>query len=248
MNRIKIQRKNYYLFLILELILYVLFLYLDFYRPKAAMLSNILKFTSIILCFIFALVTIYPIFKKHSYNIFLAASALTVLADLFLLFTLNYSLGVVLFCSVQVLYHFYLFTSKDMLLFFSIPSIGTIFFLIYCNFTQYLTEHLHENILLIVPACFYIFMLILNLISSFFSPNTSEKDKLFLSFGFLLLLLCDLQVGYRNIYELLNVSENILWNKLYEIACMGIWIFYLPSQVLLITSLNSNIIRKSLIK
>ncbi|HIT91200.1 MAG TPA: hypothetical protein IAC41_12395 [Candidatus Merdenecus merdavium] len=174
---------------------------------------------------------------------------MTMLADFFLLFTIDYPVGVFFFCMVQLVYHIYLFGTKKIFLFLALPSIVTVLLLIYLNSSPSWITYLHGNIPLIVPACFYIMMLIMNLISCFFSKAANVKGRILFFFALTCLFVCDLQVGYFHVHSIIQQQPYLnLWSPLYNISSIGMWVFYLPSQVLLITYVNSNIKERNFIK
>ena len=248
-NKIRDFQKTYFLsFIFIELLLYICFLYLDFYRPDIQMLSNIVKFTSILLCFISAVVLSFPVTQKSPYVLYVIAIFCTLLADFFLLFTVHYPIGIFIFCIVQLLYHFYLFGSNKLAQYLIIPSLGTVIVLLFLNVSPMWVTYLQANVAVVVPACFYILLLLINIVTCVFSKRVKGKQRFLLLLGFLLLFVCDLQVGYSNIYDTLDVANHSLLRKLYEISCLGMWIFYLPSQILLISNLNSNIKQRNFIK
>ena len=89
------------LLVLTECILYVFFLMLDL-TSSSALLSTILKYCSILLCFFFGF-----IFGKTKDRILvICALGLTAAADAFLLvLDTNYTAGVLCFCGVQMLYY-----------------------------------------------------------------------------------------------------------------------------------------------
>jgi hypothetical protein len=168
--------------------------------------STLIKYISIILCFIYALFS-----KKKLKSI---ALLFTCLADLFLLVLLkHYELGVFIFIFAQLIYLYYLRNidikiSNSILIFrVLIIIIGTIILYLSNNFNL-----LYELVLI------YFSTLLFNCFNAFI-----VKEKTF-ALGLILFICCDVCVG--------------LFNTPYSnsVIAMFMWVFYLPSQVLIVLS------------
>lgn len=165
--------------------------------------STLIKYLGIIFCLIYSLI------NRNKYLIL--AMSFTAVADLFLL-VINkyYELGVFIFIFAQISYLYFQgnFNNKGNKAFLAIRciliGIGIIFLFLY-----------DLNKLLNVLTVIYFINLIINFIQSLYNK------QYWLSFGFLLFICCDICVGLNNILP---------YNKLIN---LGIWIFYLPSQVLI---------------
>ena len=190
-----------YIFIILESILYGLFIYLDFMSKS----SVYVKYLSVILCFVFSL--LFNSKKKES-RFLILTSLLTISADLFLLVLDDYyEIGIAIFCVVQSIYAL---SMKKKTLIIRAVILVTLVVLFFMKVTQL------QNLL----AVYSITCLLLNVVDSF-----SFTSKSF-TIGLILFALCDISVG------LFNISDGIVGN----IAGNLMWIFYLPSQVLIALS------------
>lgn len=203
-----------------ELCIYVSFLTIDIlggeYCVSSIQISNGLKFTGIVFCFLFLLMHMLR-YKSEDGVISTLAMFSTMLADVTLLFTQKFELGVLFFIIVQQLYWRRIsgefFKSNDSykqsMLFFIIGMIGLL-----------LTK---QWIVLLVSIYF------LSLLRNTFSCYKKEGYSL-QTIAFLLFVACDINVGVMNIIQSINVSG---FEKIRYVTSIAIWLFYLPSQVLL---------------
>lgn len=122
MSQGRLQTSITYLFLFIELVLYIGFIYLDFTRIDNFTTSNAMKFISILMCFLFVLFPLennsfsciglsFKILKNnrpiyYSLDIILLRFALvfTLISDYFLLFTDKIIPGLFTFILVQMIY------------------------------------------------------------------------------------------------------------------------------------------------
>lgn len=194
------------IFLGVELIIYLLFIFLDLFSLN----STYVKYIGIILCFLYALIE-----KKQHISI---ALLFTLLADYSLLVLDNYYLiGVICFIFVQLIYYFYLKKNSYSLF---IRTRIIIYILI-------ITISLIIKLdLLSATTLIYFSTLLLNTISSY----TNAKMKVF-SMGLTLFVCCDICVGLYNILP---------FGILYIIVSKLMWVFYLPSQVLISLSKDAS--------
>ena len=195
------------LFLAAESALYIWFLLLDLFGAD----SRYVKYAAIVLCFLFALC----LALRGGDRLMAAALGLTVAADTFLLLLDElYALGVALFLLVQVLYLFRIRrdTGRQTHLYLRLALLSVALCLAYLLAS--LTP-LH-----ILAAVYF----------SVFLGNVIECPRGGLFFwGLLLFLCCDICVGIRNAPALFPV-------RLERFAHIGMWLFYLPGQVLLALS------------
>ena len=187
---------------------YISFLLLDITNANV-LLSTWLKFSSVILCFSLTL------FSKRD-ALLIAALALTIAADWFLLIQNIHLAGVLIFCIVQIIYnvrHGSSLVSTGIYLFLCAASailIGVFFNLGAINTTAILYAAL------ILRAAFFGF-----------------KTKNFnVIAGMCLFLLCDLSVALHNASQ----AGFVLPPTLSAVAAFSMWLFYLPSQFLLAQS------------
>lgn len=205
---------------------------MDFFNIKALISSNRIKFISIILCFIISLLG-----KEYGLgvnDVFLLRLGLfiTIIADLFLLvLDSHFILGVFLFSIVQIIYiirydnkNIYLklkkFTSLLLILIFMYGIINSfivkIDFLIVIGFYYAIT--LLTSFIKSIKACKY---------KIYPSPN-----RYMIVMAMILFLLCDINVFLYNLIDFIPLSAQA-GKTIYNISSISMWLFYLPSQVLL---------------
>ena len=212
------------LFVLTECILYVSFLVLDL-TSSSGLLSTILKYCSILLCFFFGLM--YG--KTKDRILVISALGLTAAADVFLLvLDTNYPAGVLCFCGVQMLYYCRLLRAGG---FAFLPFLPVRFLLTGCMFV--FLGILHTWNLLTAAGVFYFTQLLFNAAESLAVRRINLQHRLF-SAGLILFLCCDICVGLFNLSPAapFSVPEPVL-----SFAQNGVWFFYLPSQVLITLSI-----------
>lgn len=223
-------------FILLEIALYLSFLFID----KGIFVTRIeystLKYASISLCLAFSLYCL--IRKRKMVNCFIPiALVFTLISDYFLLFNTNQNLyvyGLITFIITQLIYFafiLYLRKSKlELLINFLVRSLLTIAVLVvafYLNYSDVLT----------ILALVYFVELLSNFLYSTFLIKL-DKEYLIFSLGLLLFIGCDINVGLNNVHLFEGID--------YSLVNFLMWVFYLPSQVLL--SLTNFIAREKSIK
>jgi hypothetical protein len=202
-----------------ELALYLTFLCLDLLRPGSG--ADIpFKYLSILLCLLFSL-TAPPVTERRLVS---AALAFTLLADTFLL-VLNrrYTLGVALFCVVQLLYLArILLASKGRLR----PTLVLVRRAALAAAALALLQVLGALSLLNALSGVYFTQLLANGAESLTLRRRGRPYILF-SIGLFLFIGCDICVGLHNLVPASAAGA---------FARVGMWLFYLPSQVLLTLS------------
>lgn len=205
------------------IIFYIVFLYIDIFNAKLYNLSNSIKFICIILCLTISLLSTNNPIDLKDVRLIQIALFLTVLADFFLLVIDNhYEIGIGIFSIAQITHSVrYTFKSKK--------TIRNYVFVIIALSLIYVFGNLSINIPILYPlAIFYGICLITNVILSIriwrrdLYPN---PNKVMITVGMIFFLLCDINVALYNILEKNNV--------MYGISSVAMWLFYLPSQVLL---------------
>ena len=137
------------------------------------------------------------------------AQLFTLIADYFLLvIDKYYVIGLISFIVVQLIYMYYLYLSK----------VKTYIYIRIIIILAVLTFVNNFLFLYSLVLC-YFSLLVMNTICSY-----SNKKLIILSIGLSLFICCDVCVGLHNILDR---------GTLYEIVTMSMWIFYLPSQVLI---------------
>lgn len=222
----QIKKSLYIILLITIVILYIQFLYMDIFRIQSFVSSNLLKYTSIILCFLITLtIGKNGLSEKDTYLLRLGCF-ITILADLCLLFLHYYITGIILFALVQIIYYIRYKKCKA-----SLAIIKFTIIFLYVIFVYSILRLLSIKIeVLFVIGFFYSICLILSTLESIraFKNNFYPlPNKYMILIGMILFLLCDLNVAISNLIKGANMP------LIYSISTILIWFFYLPSQILL---------------
>ena len=209
------------LFTAVESILYIAFLLLDLFNAE----TSLIKYLSICVCFFYAL--LMKIYNKNMNPVLLSAMTFTLFADTFLLLIGKYYLiGVISFCIVQTIYAVYLISISNILSIF--PRLAAFLTLII-----FLSLHNIADALSIASAYSYT-QLIFNTIHAF-TIKYKKSDGWLLAVGLLLFLMCDTCVGLTNITLYYNNMHTLI-SFIQPVASFGMWLFYLPAQVLIVCS------------
>lgn len=206
------------LFLAAEAVLWAAFLYLDLFRGGAGTVP--LKYAGVVLCFLFSLRAA----ARGGDKLTAAALGLTVGADLFLLvLDRYYLLGVALFCAVQGCYLARISRSGGgrtlwpLRLGLCAAALGALALLELLDPLNALS--------LVYFANFFC-----NVLQA--SRLSGRKNRCFF-LGLLLFLCCDVCVGMFN-------QAGLVPGPLAAFAGVGMWLFYLPGQVLIALSALSD--------
>lgn len=231
--------KIVYRFLAAEMICYAIFLFLDFCKGTDRNLvqaSLWIKWLSVIGCFSF--VTFYkPVpYRKKEKSVVSTALFFTVFADFCLLMTDQSMIGVVCFLVVQTLYLYRLTMWNEEIVFYK-RIIGRIL----CSVVIYFVFFWIGNIrsMEFPGIVLYFVSLIDNLTIAasicFYHVGSKRKSGCFFA-GLCLLFLCDIQVAVHNadMFPELGILPFVSHSA--SFAALAMWIFYLPSQVLIALS------------
>lgn len=204
-------------FIGIETLLYIIFLMLDFMKEPSAHI----KYLSICLCLA---VSLYILKVKHSYMCFVAM-ALTLIADTFLLLLDDYYIvGVSAFCVVQTIYAKRLMSHSGMKS--VIPRIALFL-------TAIVVLRLLDSLDYLTALSAWSFtQLMANVIHGFLIKKQFAGGNIFAA-GLLLFWACDACVGLNN---LINYIPEFTYAGIIAIASFCMWLFYLPSQVLIVLS------------
>ena len=223
-------------FILLEIALYLSFLFIDKGIFVTRIESSTLKYASISLCLAFSLYCL--IRKRKIVNCFIPiALVFTLISDYFLLFNTIQNLyvyGLITFIITQLIYFaFILYLRKsrlELLLYLLVRFLLTIAALVvafYLNYSDVLT----------ILALVYFVELLSNFLYSTFLIKLDKKYLIF-SLGLLLFIGCDINVGLNNVHLFEGID--------YSLVNFLMWVFYLPSQVLI--SLTNFIAQEKSIK
>lgn len=200
-------------FLAAEGCLYAAFLSLDLAGGHPA--GNWLKFGGILLCFIMALFSAL----WGGDRLVAAALGLTAAADVFLLLLdRHYAVGVLIFLGVQGLYLLRLARADGRSLWLPRASVAAVLLAVLWALGQ-LTP-------LNALAAVYFSALLCNAVHSFLVPASWAR---IFGAGLALFACCDACVGAFN-------SMALLPQGVYPFVRVGMWLFYLPAQVLIVCS------------
>ena len=168
--------------------------------------STYVKYAGIILCLI------YAIYNRKKNRII--AMSFTLIADFFLLvLNSHYEIGLLSFIIVQITYFYFLgnidkgYFNMFLLIRGFVAIAGGLILLLLNNLTL-----LNELVLI------YFSNLVLNAIQSYLCGQKT------LTIGLILFICCDICVGLHNINAALSLATFLMW------------VFYLPSQVLIVIS------------
>lgn len=246
-------KKLYALFLLIELVLYLCFLYIDIFHGEEYRISSIIKFISIVGCLMFSILVLEQQEDFKSVYLIRVAMFFTVISDVFLLLTSEIEKGIFTFCIVQGIYRYYLWkVSKDIRIDIRIDirkDIRKDRFSIFVYAPNVMiglmitiimyTLSLEVNRVLIITV-FYFTSILINVVVAFRLALKVKKAFITIfAIGMFLFLLCDINVGIFNLSEFLYVDGQ-LFQTLYLFSTVGMWLFYLPSQVLLVLSFGFN--------
>lgn len=253
MQNSKVRINTIFLFVILQTILYVIFLSLDL-NNTGCIIANNIKYFIIIICFCYVLL----LGRNADRSIFFcyrAAFLFTVISDLFLLILDIYIYGILTFIVVQQLYslRLLLVISNDKNLgnndynnkkksailkgYFIRLSVQTAIAFTVCVMMG--TMGIDMEILLTVTV-FYFVCIVANVITAVKTAINypDNKSSLLFAVGMVLFLLCDINVGLFNLSDFVVLPENLA-DFIYSVSRMLMWMFYAPSQVLIALSANS---------
>lgn len=212
-------------------ILYLYFLYMDVFNKKVFLSSNTLKFISMILIFIISIIIRKNPLSHKDLNLLQMGLFITLIADLFLLILdRHYILGIILFSMVQILYSFR-YEYRNLKL--TIRNFIIIFLglsILHIVYNKFIAE---IDFLWTIGLFYGICLLnsVVKAVKAYKYKTYPKPNRQMVLIGMILFLLCDINVA---MYNILNYFSND--NILYNVSSVSMWLFYLPSQVLLALS------------
>ncbi|MCR5431679.1 MAG: lysoplasmalogenase [Lachnospiraceae bacterium] len=217
------------IFIIIESVIYISFIILDLWGLAPAV-SDLIKYTGIILVFAHALIMFL---KDRTAIDRLIVSALffTAIADIFLLFFPDlYLPGLASFCVTQSIYTVVTTRSSDRVSRIVVP-IAVLFICICVAVFSGLLNSDPSLFFLVILLPYYAVLFILNTVRSWINYRRSavRADFIF-ALGLTLFVLCDINVLIRNIN---GFYSHIIPASISSAAVFLSWFFYLPSQVLI---------------
>lgn len=213
-------------------IFYFIFLYIDFFRIDTLVSSDTIKFSSIVLVFSICLMIGKDSIASKDRFLLTLGLLLTLVADIFLLLLDDhYIFGVGLFSIVQILYsiRYKAGHTKAILVSFSLLFIALLFSYIIVD------SFLIEVDFLLVISLYYAICLLSSTkkaIDLYKRGPFPQLNSKILALAMVLFLLCDINVALSNIVRSIAIS-NSFTRSLAGVSSVSMWLFYLPSQVLL---------------
>lgn len=239
------------LFVITQIILYLIFLSIDLYWDNGT-LSGVIKYIIVILCLIYVLQSKAGDTTDRTYV--RAGLFFTMISDWILLFMEGdiYFYGVLSFIITQQIYGFRLKHIRNADIEIDSHSKGRhhrqgmlwswlirLGIQITCAVAVYiiLDRFAISLDLLLAVTVFYFISLVYNVIYSFQGVLEDSKDRRGLMFlvGLLLFLLCDINVGMFNLSHYLTLPEQYA-QVIHRWSSVLMWTFYAPSQVIIALS------------
>jgi len=230
-----------WLFLSLETVFYLAFLWMDVFEPGLFRYSKALKFAGILLCFLAAAVGASgPVIRKEATGSgirtaasleTLTASALllTVFADFCLLLKEFYLTGLLLFIAFQALYCYRFYLTAGVRIW--------IYILAFAGALALVAAGGRGITFMMAAAVVYTAGITGNVVTGavyLAGRGLHEKKSFFFCTGLVLFFLCDMNVALFNINE--GAAAGTAAAAVYEISAVAMWFFYLPSQVLIALS------------
>lgn len=208
-----------------EFIIYIIF---NALLCKPAIDTTYLKYAGILLCLAVTVSMIYFTREEKDSLVLTGALISTAISDLFILVINDfYEIGLVTFIITQSIYFYRLYRGRQrayISLFIRFAAMGVLLGI--------MIPKSGMNLLLI-EVCVYIVMLAGNCADAWVICNKSLKNLLF-AIGITLFLCCDICVGLDNA-GMVGIE---LGAGLKNFVGPAIWAFYLPSQVLIVLSVN----------
>lgn len=221
------------IFISVQLIIYIIFMYGDLFGSISAEVIIPLKFISILFCIAFAVYSMNSLRTRDNY-ILVAALCFTGVSDYFLLLTEHFTYGMMSFCVVQILYLLrlqYLEREGGKGSRYGMGGkilINLVFWLLVLAGLYKLK--LQVNLLLSVSV-FYFIAILHNVYASVKNAKTvPNKKNIVFAAGMILFILCDINVGIYNMTGFITI-EGMFLERLYNFSEIAMWMFYLPAQV-----------------
>jgi hypothetical protein len=217
------------LFIPIVILLYINILILDISNSDAYWYSDRIKFFCIFLCFATSLSISRKGISIKDTTLLQLGLFFTVISDFFLVILNWNTLGIAVFCVVQVLYiiRYYPKINIQKLL-----KLTLLFILLILSYKILIPKF---NLLYTIALIYAIF-LVKSVFYSFkvLTNNTLPKiNSVMVSIGMALFFLCDINVAASTILYTIN---NTTFVQVINISEFLIWFFYIPSQILLTLS------------
>ncbi|MDE7163404.1 MAG: lysoplasmalogenase [Clostridia bacterium] len=227
MKKIALTPKNIVLsvFVAAEIIIYVIFNILAAVHPDDPVY---VKYAGVILCLVVSAVMIW-FYRDRDAVVLTCAFFFTVVSDMFLLVLDDLlEIGVATFIIVQFVYLYRLYADRLKKIWITLVARAVVFVVVISLLAGLATVNL-----LIAEVTIYIVMLVANCVDAFLLSKRGIKNILF-AVGLVLLLCCDICIG---LYQGGMIGIDLPAKTANTIQSL-IWIFYMPSQVLITLTVN----------
>jgi uncharacterized membrane protein YhhN len=237
--RKKVNKALTVLFILIAQAIYIAFLFFEDSVPVAKV-----EYAGIIICLLFSL-----LLYKNQKDTWLVRIALlfTVISDWFLVIRgQDYFFAMITFTIAQLIYALRLWQNDGSIYRNMTHIFARILFLVILIFgVRIFLEIMKLDFdRLLFLAVIYFSLLVMNVLISFIQIR---KNILF-PIGMMLFLCCDVLVGLSNIQNYLTISESSFLQGIINCPIDLIWVFYFPSQVLLVLSILTSVLKKDNIK
>lgn len=202
------------------LIIYLSFIYVDFFNIKTESSMNSLKYLSIVFCFLITLIWSENSTNKKDLKLLQIGMFFTLIADLFLVILDYHLAGVITFSIVQMMYIIRYTEGEAYKIIKRLIEIFILISIIYFLINRYIIR----LEFLIALGFFYSICILISILKSIKAAKYGiypNPNKSMIVWGMILFALCDLNVALARIKSIHNISSSL------------IWLFYVPSQVLL---------------
>ena len=196
------------------------------------MISETLKFSSVLLCFAASLLIGSHGVNLRDTRLLELGLFFTLLSDLCLLILEYFTLGVFLFCIVQSIYIVRCSTCTSFRIIKEILQLALLVIIITAIYRIFNSEFKQLYSIALVYA-------ILLITSTYTAFRTFEKrilpkvNFMVVSLGMVFFILCDVNVALYNIFQSIGFS---IYNPATNVTSYLIWLFYLPAQVFITLS------------
>ena len=196
--------------------------------------NDIIDYASIVLNFLMGIL-LFRFLKKNDSSIVLLALGFTVIADTGLILLEDVeTISVFFFVLVQLCYAIRIrqFSIVLPLKFDILVRFGLV---IMCEVLALIVLKENFNGLIGVTLLYFV-----NIVINLFFTLINRKQNILFTLGLLLFLLCDISLGLRMSGDFIDVSNNSLIQTITTAPIDLVWMFYFPSQVLIVLSMKYN--------
>ncbi|MFA7010619.1 MAG: lysoplasmalogenase family protein [Bacilli bacterium] len=196
--------------------------------------NDIIDYASIVLNFLMGIL-LFRFLKKNDSSIVLLALGFTIIADTGLILLEDVeTISVFFFVLVQLCYAIRIrqFSIVLPLKFDILVRFGLV---IMCEVLALIVLKENFNGLIGVTLLYFV-----NIVINLFFTLINRKQNILFTLGLLLFLLCDISLGLRMSGDFIDVSNNSLIQTITTAPIDLVWMFYFPSQVLIVLSMKYN--------